>query len=283
MEPLPATQREPGDLEATSIPGPEGLAAAEPGVEQLCPRCRKSFDDQYARCPHCGAASRRNESPPSATGKVDGGWGPWNTLLVGYTLSLLTLVIGSYIIAYSNRDGVVDELVRLERLTALDVVLGIVVLSTLYALRGEKAVEVTPARRWWIVWPLALAALAGAVSLNHVYHEALFSIGVEKIELAPEDTAYWWLWMAAICIQPAIFEELFFRGCCWRVMTPVLGIHSTVLVSSVMFGMAHVGVPLSVPILTVVGFLLGYARAYSGSIWLPAFLHFLHNLVVMLW
>jgi membrane protease YdiL (CAAX protease family) len=33
----------------------------------------------------------------------------------------------------------------------------------------------------------------------------------------------------------------------------------------------------------VVGFLLGYARAYSGSIWLPAFLHFLHNLVVMLW
>ncbi|HVJ69008.1 MAG TPA: CPBP family intramembrane glutamic endopeptidase [Caulifigura sp.] len=283
MEPLPATEGESGDLEATSIPGPEGLAAAEPGAQQHCPRCRKSFDDQNARCPHCGAAGRRNESPPTSTGKVDAGWGPWNTLLVGYALSLLTLVIGSLIIAYSNRDGAVDELVRLKRLTALDIVFGIVVLSTFVGLRGEKAVEVTPARRWWIVWPLALVAMAGAVLLNHGYHETLFSMGVEEIDLVSADTEYWWLWMAAVCIQPAIFEELFFRGCCWRVFTPVLGIHSTVLISSVMFGMAHVGVPLSVPILTLVGFVLGYARAYSGSIWLPALLHFLHNLVVIQW
>jgi membrane protease YdiL (CAAX protease family) len=121
------------------------------------------------------------------------------------------------------------------------------------------------------------------LAANISYHNFMKGLGLEIIEPFPEDTSYWWWWAATICVQPAIVEELFFRGCCWRVMTPVMGVHTTVLVSSIMFGFAHIGVPLSIPILTAVGLLLGYSRAWSGSLWLPMILHFVHNLVVILW
>jgi membrane protease YdiL (CAAX protease family) len=88
--------------------------------------------------------------------------------------------------------------------------------------------------------------------------------------------------LATICIQPAIVEELFFRYLALGALRSVAGVHGAVWLSSVMFGMAHIGVPLSIPILMIVGLGLGYARVLSGSIILPMAMHFAHNLVVSL-
>ena len=60
-----------------------------------------------------------------------------------------------------------------------------------------------------------------------------------------------------------------------------MGGNAVVWITAVMFAAAHVGVPLSMPVLFVLGVLLGYARLASGSIYLPMVLHFLHNAVVM--
>src|SRR5205814_1772114 len=87
--------------------------------------------------------------------------------------------------------------------------------------------------------------------------------------------------IATICIQPAIVEELFFRYIALGTLTRVMGIAGALCVSSVMFGMAHSSVLLSIPILTVVGAGLGLVRVLSGSILLPMLLHGLHNAVVL--
>ncbi|HEV3257192.1 MAG TPA: CPBP family intramembrane glutamic endopeptidase [Gemmataceae bacterium] len=49
-----------------------------------------------------------------------------------------------------------------------------------------------------------------------------------------------------------------------------------------MFGMAHVGVPLSIPLLMVVGLFLGYVRTASRSLLLPMLMHFGHNAAILL-
>ncbi len=60
-----------------------------------------------------------------------------------------------------------------------------------------------------------------------------------------------------------------------------MGLTAAVCVTSVMFGMAHSAVLLSIPILTVVGLGLGIVRVWSGSIILPMLLHALHNAAII--
>jgi len=91
-------------------------------------------------------------------------------------------------------------------------------------------------------------------------------------------------YMAALllgCLQPAIFEELFFRHLALRHFFNVMGVHSAVFISSLMFGLAHLGTPLSIPLLILTGLFLGYCRVLSGGLLLPITLHFFHNLAVM--
>ena len=57
---------------------------------------------------------------------------------------------------------------------------------------------------------------------------------------------------------------------------------AAVFVSSVMFGVAHVGSPLSVPVLVLLGFMLGYLRVFSGGLLLPMLVHFAHNAAILL-
>jgi uncharacterized protein len=262
----------------TDDAGPESTP-----VTVACPRCRQRVMVEQASCPHCGAVRRRPVATREAARQIDAEWKPWKILLIGYAASLLAFLMFALIVQNSPLLDLDDDLTQLKTMYVVDVIYAAIVVTCFYALRTERAVEMTPKKRWWVVWPAAFAGLAVMLAANFSYHNLMEGMGLELIELIPEDTSYWWWWAATICVQPAIVEELFFRGCCWRVMTPVMGVHTTVLVSSIMFGMAHIGVPLSMPILAAVGLLLGYARAWSGSLWLPMILHFLHNLVVILW
>jgi uncharacterized protein len=83
-------------------------------------------------------------------------------------------------------------------------------------------------------------------------------------------------------VQPAIVEELFFRHLVLGSLRTTLGGHGAVWLSSVMFALAHIGTPISLPVLMVLGVVLGYARWGSGGLALPMVLHFLHNLFVLL-
>jgi uncharacterized protein len=287
MESRPADPGEPLDGPFDEAV-PAELREEEAGLEQApvtvaCPRCRKPVVVDASACPHCGAVRRRAAAAPAAAGRIDAEWRPWKILLIGYAASLVAFLMFALIVQNSPVLDLDDDLTQLRCMYVVDAIYTAIVVVCFYALRRHPAVEITPPKRWWIVWPAAFVGLAVMLTANFSYHHVMEDFGLKVIEMIPENTPYWWWWAATICIQPAIVEELFFRGCCWRVMTPVVGVHTTVLISSIMFGAAHIGVPLSMPILAAVGLLFGYARAWSGSLWLPMVLHFLHNLVVILW
>src|SRR5581483_9169148 len=87
--------------------------------------------------------------------------------------------------------------------------------------------------------------------------------------------------VALVCLQPAVVEELFFRYLALGALRTVTGTAAAVLVSSVMFGMAHIFNPLGIPMLIVVGVALGAMRVASGGLLLPMVMHATHNAVVL--
>jgi membrane protease YdiL (CAAX protease family) len=133
-------------------------------------------------------------------------------------------------------------------------------------------------------WLGAVPMLLLLLGLNLGYH-----FWLKKILALPvwfegmrekEDFSAWNI--LATCAQPAIIEELFFRYLALGTLRRFMNTPGAVAVSSVMFGIAHIGVPLSIPMLTVVGFGLGYLRVTSGGLALPMLMHFAHNFVILL-
>jgi membrane protease YdiL (CAAX protease family) len=130
----------------------------------------------------------------------------------------------------------------------------------------------------WVAGPVVLALLLG---LNVGYHRLIRNY-VQFPSWAVEHSESFSPWIILIfCLQPGIIEELFFRYLAQGTLSRMMGVHGAVWVAAIMFGMAHTFVPLSIPILTVVGAGLGYVRVWSGSIVLPMLLHALHNAVVL--
>ena len=89
------------------------------------------------------------------------------------------------------------------------------------------------------------------------------------------------LGIVLICIQPAVVEELFFRYLCFEVLRDYASGRVIVFLTALMFGLAHVGTPLSIPLLILLGILFGYARLHGGMA-LCILLHALHNFFVFM-
>jgi membrane protease YdiL (CAAX protease family) len=134
-----------------------------------------------------------------------------------------------------------------------------------------------------VVWVVAFAGLFLTLGVNSAYHELLKAY----LRVTPDHTgvaASVGITPAVIlahCAQPALVEELFFRYLLLDNLRRVMRVHAAVGVSSLLFGFAHIGVPLSIPVLIVVGLGLGYARVLSGRLELPMVLHFLHNGIIL--
>jgi membrane protease YdiL (CAAX protease family) len=81
-----------------------------------------------------------------------------------------------------------------------------------------------------------------------------------------------------VAVQPAIFEELAFRGVILAGVQHVLSPMESVVVSALMFMIIHLAVP-SFPHLFVLGLALGWLRVHTGSLYPGMLLHFTHNLL----
>jgi len=131
---------------------------------------------------------------------------------------------------------------------------------------------------------LSLPILAILLCVNKGYHDFLSSIlGIKKEDteigeiLGSLDPA---ILFVTICVFPAIFEEIGFRGLVQEKMVlaagPVLGFAAT----SVLFVALHSSI-LSAPYLFLLAWFLSWVRARTGSLYPPMLLHFVHNFVVV--
>lgn len=154
---------------------------------------------------------------------------------------------------------------------------------------------------WWIskipLWPLlrwnteiarvtglSLLTLVPLVIFNLLYHSRLTNwLDMEAISLLrPYDNEGYPFWVAvfALCLMPAVWEEIGFRGLIQGQLGKVLNPREALVLTAVLFAIIHCSV-LSGVYLLLLGFVLGWLRQRSGSLLPGMVLHFVHNFVVL--
>jgi membrane protease YdiL (CAAX protease family) len=252
------------------------IAPLEPTTP--CWRCAKPVLRVDPSCTVCGAprerraAAVRAPSPPSAVPGIVAAFGVLLAASVAY--GVLT--------SFGVSDGAPDGSRRLSLMIGLECI-DVLLVAAAFVRFGVPPRTSPPADLSQpFVWGAGLLGLAFVLAVNRGYHELLRSY----LQISPERDALTAagltpLLVLVYCVQPAIVEELFFRHLALENLRGVMGVHVAVLVSSVMFGLAHIGMPFSIPVLVLVGLGLGYSRVFSGGLALPMVLHGLHNAAVL--
>jgi membrane protease YdiL (CAAX protease family) len=135
------------------------------------------------------------------------------------------------------------------------------------------------AATWSVAAPVLLLLLGLNYAYTHLLQDFLHLPMIDKSFLTQKDLLL--LTLLTICLQPAIVEELFFRYLALGTLRRATSTQGAVLISAVMFGMAHVDNLLGIPYLIVLGIVLGSMRVASGSLVLPMLMHLGHNLAVL--
>jgi membrane protease YdiL (CAAX protease family) len=270
----------------------ESGAAAPPPIPVptgACWRCGKEIHLTLPACPHCAAASRTASSVSPRSVAADRAAARPFLIVIGFFAALLLTSIIQSVAMRSDSIFVdpgapppSDEEV-LGPVIAIEVVDTMLVLAAL-AVAGAPRYRagLTPSRKA-AAWLLFMPVLGGLLLVNFAYHWVLQQwLQLPLIEELFADKAEMWpLMVVIICVQPAVIEELFFRRLALDSLVPMAGVHAAVIISSLMFAMAHIGVPLSMPMLAVLGVGLGYARLASDGLLLPMTLHFIHNAIIL--
>jgi hypothetical protein len=130
-----------------------------------------------------------------------------------------------------------------------------------------------------------LVLLAPLLGLNFLYHRSLqawFGVEPERFSDVFRDAGYGIaVVVLAVCVMPAIWEELAFRGIVQGELAKAVRGGEAVVMTAVLFSVIHVSV-FSAPYLLALGLFLGLLRERSGSLVPGMAVHFAHNLAVML-
>jgi uncharacterized protein len=258
-------------------------AAAEPDFRAPCWRCGLAVPDDAASCPHCAAGLSSSRSVHAAASSKVAISSDWFNLLFGtYGVLLVIGLVHAYALGvfHEPRHGVGRrdrEAIFTQILIDTVIIAGAVIAS------WGKLPKPTPGQQTRIAaWVFALPVLGALLLLNLGYHALLRNI-LHVPLISDELTAQFdLLSFIAICVQPAIVEELYCRMFALDCLRGALGTHAAVWISAAMFGFLHVAVLPSVPYLIIAGAVFAYMRLASGIILLPMLLHFVHNLVILL-
>jgi membrane protease YdiL (CAAX protease family) len=260
------------------------LIVEEPLEESTCWRCGLGVPTAASNCPHCAAvlspaASARTERRIAAEDTV-------KALIVSFVILLLSGLFHGGVLGFivGDRDTLDAQLRRqvLYEMLAIEIFDTIIVAAVILKYGYRQAGDTHLTSRRTVAWIMALPALGGLLALNVAYHWALRTY-LNQVPLDDELTATIdALLIAVYCIQPAIVEEFYFRGFALGTLKSISSTAVAIWISAIMFALAHLAVPLSLPYLAVFGLVMGVFRVYSGTIWVPIILHFSHNLAVML-
>jgi membrane protease YdiL (CAAX protease family) len=268
---------EPQSAEAAPEEAPVDLAP--------CWRCGLHAPLDAFECPHCRAPLRR-AAEPGAPADRPTRRPPILPMVLVYVIVLATSLIAGLAFRFSiqadNRKALPQFETQIPLIIGLEAVDTVLVFIAAVTMWKSSRTEPPSANARLATWALALPLLAGLLGLNYLYHLALHSyIGIQDQAILPGWRRDMLLAIVLICVQPAIVEELFFRRVTLGTLRQAMNAHAAVWISALMFGLAHIGAPLSIPMLTLLGVGLGYVRVASGSLVLPMLLHFGHNLAVV--
>lgn len=135
----------------------------------------------------------------------------------------------------------------------------------------------------WAAWLSGGPILAIMLGVNLGYHFLLRAIVPTNpdLEVAELDLSDGWIAILLVCVQPAIIEEILFRYTILGHLRRFLNVHLAIWITAILFGFAHIGAFISIPVLILIGGFLGYARAWSRGLLLPIIMHFFHNYAIL--
>lgn len=271
----------------TDVPDDMDKDVVAPTVMVSCWRCELDSPVGLSVCPHCEASLGNigDQSTPEAGTKPQAY--ALKILMWSFALLMATTIILAVIVnATTDPDSLVDDSVLQKLLNQILVVEGIdtiiIFVAILLCPRSISAIP-APQNKPWRAWLLFVPMLALMMLLNFGYHELLREILHLPLIEEVLTLEFSGLILLTHCIQPALVEELYCRGFVLKVLHSVSGKHGAVWISAILFGLLHIGMPFSIPYLVLLGAYLGYARIASNGLLLPIVLHFVHNLLVMMW
>lgn len=127
-----------------------------------------------------------------------------------------------------------------------------------------------------LLWTIIYMGFLGILYLLRGY----FQEEIDFVQQLVDSARFLPLLFFAIVIAGPFFEEALLRGFVFKgLKNTVLGVSGTIIVTSLIFSVLHVvqyEFLFLIPIFFG-GVILGMARHYSGSLWVPFILHAIHN------
>src|SRR5262245_32612972 len=271
---------EPDDRSSRTRRPPSWRDAGIAPPERTCWRCDKTAVPNQGRCPYCRArvetALEERIFLPAARG-VDP---VMKVIWIFIGLVVVSLVQG-LVFKTKGQDWLLEGTWETRVLTAVAAFEAIdtCLVALGFCWIGRLGGLAKPEDSWRLIaWLWALPGLALLLGVNYGYHLLLNEYLRQPMQTRWPFTPLTFL---LVCIQPAIVEEFFFRYLAMNALRRYVGLHGTVWVVSAMFGLAHIGQPVGIPVLILAGVFLGYARILSGGLLLPMLLHLAHNTVFL--
>ncbi len=259
------------------VPTSTSDSVTETTSSVVCWRCTMNVGEDIEHCPRCSARlqnsvilSRQSSDDRYAEARY------FPQLFLSFGMMLTISVISGLVqsLLQDPQDLLIADSVA---------VIGYSVVAAL-AWRNCRVDEIrTSSQNILRTWVAAVVLLPLFVVINFGYMEGVRQmLGIPVVDLPfVEPVHIVWLFVL-MTVFPAVFEEIFFR----RVVLDGVFQHTTntltaVWISSLMFGMAHIGQPLGIPYLILLGVILAVLRLGSGSLVLPMLFHAAHNAAVL--
>lgn len=194
--------------------------------------------------------------------------------------AMLALVVGPFNWMVTAENGSVEQATQ-DKLAQFLSVVPVILLVTWATKRSRQSIYLQKGlpKRWL---PFGLGSLVIAAIVITVVALATGIKGNELISASP--------WILAFAALNAVMEELWFRGIFLRPYTAGMGTLSAVLVTAVIFGLAHVDATYLSEgenlwfVLLVIGFgiVTAWAMRWADTLWGAALFHMGLDLVVVL-
>jgi membrane protease YdiL (CAAX protease family) len=275
MNPEPGSQELPFDSSVNAADS-AGLAEEPAACElppadlmpRFCHRCGAAWDALANQCPVCAMAV------PLAT-PVRGTSG---VRLIKLALALYFAILGStlaFALAGLSSGGM---LLALEGLQTLMVLIWSAVLW-----RNLRPILATVSTTGFYAGAALLACMSFGVATLLLAVEVRL-LGLPEIRLVEpllSEGYGWGVIILLLSVQPAIIEEIAFRGVIFSAMEQVISPRDAVIVSGLLFMVIHLSY-VSFPQLLLLGLVLGWLRMRTGSLYPGMVLHCVHNLLCVM-
>lgn len=234
---------------------------------RFCRTCGTPWQIDWEQCLPCSANNSRAFAPPLT---IASEWRAVKSSLFLYFSLLTVCAIG---IGLSHDLGGVNlQLWLTAAISAITLGWCVGSLKTVW-----PPLTKLPEIRWFaLAIGLSLISYGIAVGVIH---------GLNSLLHAPSDSmskpflkaGYGWpVIIAVICLQPALIEELAFRGVIFAALTKALSASETILVSAMMFMILHLS-PGRFPHTLALGLSAGFLRYRTKSLYPCMLMHFSHN------